>query len=130
MKKNITTIGIIIIVSLLLTACSHFSKTEPVSMEGKWVITELEIEGEDAMSALEEEGYRKEDLENLFYFEFFKDGKFIVKYDDKQDNGIYQRDGNKLIIKTNGDKIETILNGNSFSIADEKNEMKMTFTKK
>ena len=125
MKKSLAVVGIILAVLLAVVAYSKGS----TSLEGKYVITAMEMNGKDVLAIFKEMAERK-NIEDVFDMEFFKDGKFIwVKIDGKQE-GTYKIEGNKLLIADGNKNLEAIIDGNSFSIIDEKEKIKMTFTKK
>ena len=125
MKKSLAVVGIILAVLLSVVACSK----APASLEGKYVITAMEMDGKDMLGMFKEMAAGK-NIEDLFYMEFSKDGKFVGVTGGEKQEGTYKVEGKKLIVivPDSKDNLEAIIDGNSFSIIDK--ESKMTFSKK
>jgi len=127
MKKFIKFAGLCMMLSLLLVACG--SKTSNVtSLEGKWGLTAASMGGVDITAQMKE--MTGGNLDSMFYCEFTKDGKAYLFVGGQKNEGTYTFDGKKIIIDDGVEKTEAILDGNSFTMVNEKEKGKMTYTKK
>ena len=140
MRNNMKTTALVLMLcfalALSLTACGDGASggaSGNVSMEGKWAISAMLIEGEDYLAMMTEMlGVQMEDIEGLIFCEFTEGDEVKMVMDGEEGTGTYKLDGNTLTITLDGEELSATVNGNSFTITDDADGMEssMTFTKK
>lgn len=132
MKKTMKMVGMSLLFLILLTACSSGS----TSLEGKWGLSKMEVDGVNALSALdtaEEITGEKINLEDIMYYEFTKDGKYMMVMTrmDQKEEGTYKLRGKKITLTSDGEDIEGTVDGNTLTIPYGSGEIIVrSFTKK
>ena len=128
MKKVATLVSLVLLVTILLTACGSGS----ASMTGKWGLTKMEIDGEDYLAMLKEMD-SSINVQDEMYFEFTADGKVSMAMgaDEDLETGTYTLSGNKLTINADGEKIDCVLSGDTFTMShtEDGSTMSMAYTK-
>ena len=140
MKKRVMSIALTALLCLglmlALTACDDGA----VSMEGKWIMTEQNLDGEttsrDEFKAQLAEAYAEAGLEfnseEFLYFEFKKDGTLtFVRHVDPV-SGTYTLTGKDLMMVIDGIEQAALLrDGKTFSMVSELegSVMSLTFAK-
>ena len=126
MKKRVMSIALTAVLCLglmlAMTACGS-----AVEIEGKWVLSKMEADGQDFLAMLAEAYGSDFNAEEYMYFEFAKDGKVTLVSDGDTESGTYKQADKMLTITLSGTSRETMVNGNTFSLSMD--GMSMTFTK-
>ena len=114
-KRAVAIAGLCLLFVLLLAACGG-----TVSMEGKWGLSSMNVNGSDYLATLQAMGADMSVRENM-YFEFAKDGtvKIGTGFGDPL-NGTYKLKGNKLSIVNEQDQtLEAVVEGDSFTVVQQ-----------
>ena len=117
MKNKLMYVGICLIVLLLVAGCTGSSGK--ASLEGRWIVNYMEIDGEyDLVAGLydmaEEEG-EEFDPVTLWYYEFTKNGKVTSVFEENQiAEGTYKLKENKLTLSIDGGTAEATMEEDSF----------------
>ena len=138
MKKNLLSavLATLICVTMIFTlgACDKapVGEVSGTSMEGKWVLSGMSINGEDALADIKAMLGDAFDMESIMFCEFSNDGTFVMSAYDETETGTYVVNGNALVMTVDGDDQAATIDGDTFTIVspDENEVTTITFKKK
>ena len=135
MKSTIFAMVLCLSLVLSLSACGGGGASGGASMDGKWVISSMTIDGEDYLAMIAEMAGELDDeidIENMMFCEFTSGDSFKMVMYDEEESGTYKLSGKTLTLTVDGESLTGTMDGNSFTISDDSDgsESRMTFTKK
>ena len=123
MKSKVMYAGMVVLVVLLLAGCGGSSSSGTQSLEGSWVVSSMEMDGDEMVSILyeiAEETGDEFDPADLWYYKFTKDGKVVSIFDSSQIvEGTYKLKDNALTLTIDGDVADATMDGDSFTFERE-----------
>ena len=134
MKKKVLLTVLCLIMVLSFSACGGGGGDKAISMEGKWVISEMMLGDQDYLQMMKDLGEsmgEEMDLTTMFYCEFKPDNVFVMTMDTDSAEGTYEIKGDKLTLTVDDEPQVATLDGDTFTIEveEEGETMTMSFTK-
>ena len=114
--KKILAIALVYIFAIsLLAGCGGSPSETNMALAGKYTLTSMEMDGEDATPFFSELGMNTDDT----YIEFLSGGKFNMKFVGEEAEGTFKVNGNTVTLTSEDEDLDIIIEGNRLIMGQE-----------